>query len=712
MSVTAPLLVELFTEELPPKALHRLGTAFADGLLLGLRAKGLANDASQVEAFATPRRLAARIGAVVERAADRAESRKLMPSRVAYTADGSPTPALQKRLEKESASPRQLTRKDDGGADYVFLEQTQKGVALAEGLQAVLTDTIAKLPVPKLMSYQLADGETTVHFVRPAHGLIALHGDKVVDVSALGLKSGRVAHGHRFQGVQNIEIESASIYDDALYTHGRVIASFELRRSETERQLRKRAGEIGASLGPETDVAVLLDEVAALVEHPTVYVGEFEEVYLKVPPECLILTMRANQKYFPLFDAEGKLTNQFLIVSNMRLTDPSHVIEGNQRVVRPRLADAKFFFETDKKTQLVDLVPKLASITYQQKLGSQLDRVGRIRKLAVAISERLGVDANHADRAALLAKADLVSHMVGEFPELQGIMGGYYALHDGEGEAVSGAIRAHYRPRFAGDELPEGSLACTLALADKLEALTGIFGVGFAPTGDKDPFGLRRAALGVVRILCECALPFYLNELTSVAHDSFPHGVLTERHARGEFSEVPNHLEVARFIKERAKGYLREMGYSILEIEAVLDLDPQPAEYGRRLEAVRSFLKLPEAAGLAEADKRIRNILNKSGGASIVQSANPGLFVEDAERQLLTSTRTLRGEVDSLAESGKFTAALMLTAQIHAPVSRFFDQVMVNVDNKEIRENRFALLHEVVNLTNRVANISKLVAEK
>jgi glycyl-tRNA synthetase beta chain len=707
MSGTAPLLVELFTEELPPKALHRLGIAFAEGLLQGLREKGLAGDASLAEVFATPRRLAARIGAVVERAADKAESKKLMPVKVAYAADGSPTPALQKRLEKESASLEQLKRKDEAGTEYVFLDQTLQGVSLAEGLQAALTDTIAKLPVPKLMSYQLADGETTVHFVRPAHGLIALHGDKVVDVSALGLKSGRVAHGHRFQGVQNIEIENASIYDDALYTHGRVVASFELRRSETERQLRKRAGEIGASLGPEAEVATLLDEVTALVEHPTVYVGEFEPVYLRVPSECLILTMRANQKYFPLFDAEGKLTNQFLIVSNMRLTDPSHVIEGNQRVVRPRLADARFFFETDKKTKLIDLVPKLASVTYQQKLGSQLDRVERVRAVACKIARNAEGDAEMTDRAAFLAKADLLTHMVGEFPELQGVMGKYYALHDGEPEIVAQAIESHYLPRFAGDALPASGVATCVALADKLDALVGIFGIGLAPTGDKDPFGLRRAALGVVRILCERGIALSLNELTSAAHDSYPRGILAISHAHGEI-QVPNHVEVSWFIKERARGYLREMGYTVLEIEAVLDLDPPPAEYVRRLEAVRSFLKLPEAAGLAEADKRMRNILNKSGGASIVQSADPKLFAEDAERQLLTHTKSLRVEVDSLVNTGKFGEALTLTAQIHLPVSGFFDQVMVNVEDRQIRENRFALLLEVVNLTNRVANISKL----
>lgn len=707
--MTAPLLIELFTEELPPKALQRLGAAFAEGLLDGLRAQGLAGTASTVEAFSTPRRLGARVSGVPGSAPDRAESKKLMPVKVAYGADGKPSAALLKRLDKEGASADLLQRKSEGDAEYVFLDQAVAGVSLAAGLQTVLSGTIAKLPVPKLMSYQLADGETTVQFVRPAHGLIALHGDRVVDVSVLGLKSGRIAHGHRFQGVADFPIEAAGVYEDALYTHGRVIASFELRRSETERQLRKRAGELNASLGPEREVATLLDEVTGLIEHPTVYVGEFEAEFLSVPPECLILAMRAHQKYFPLFDAGGNLTNNFLIVSNMRLVDPAQIVEGNQRVVRPRLADARFFFETDKKTRLQDRVPQLANIMYQNRLGNQLERVERMRSVARHIAAILEADVALVDRAALLAKADLNTNMVGEFPELQGTMGKHYARHDGEHALVAEAIESHYQPRFAGDALPQSNVGACVALADKLDTLVGIYGIGLAPTGDKDPFGLRRAALGVVRILCERELSLNLNELTSLAHDNFPPGVLTASHAYGNH-QVPNHVEVSSFIRERAKAYLREMGYTVLEIEAVLDLDPPPAEYVRRLQAVRNFLRLPEAAGLSEADKRMRNILNKSGGAAIVQIANPKLFAEDAEKQLSTHTKSLRDEVDSLLRAEKFVDALMLTAKIHSPVSAFFDKVMVNVEDKKLRENRFALLHEVVNLTNRVANISKLAA--
>jgi glycyl-tRNA synthetase beta chain len=559
------------------------------------------------------------------------------------------------------------------------------------------------------MSYQLADGATTVQFVRPAHGLVALYGGEIVDVSVLGLKAGRVTHGHRFQGVRDIPLASADAYEDALAAHGQVIASFDARRDETERQLRAKSAELGATLGPEKDVAPLLDEVTALVEYPSVYVGAFEPEFLAVPHECLILTMRQNQKYFPLFDAAGRLTNKFLIVSNMRLADPKNIVEGNQRVVGPRLEDARFFYNQDRKRRLEERVPQLARVIYHNKLGSQLERVERVQLLAGSIARRLGADAEQAARAAWLAKADLLTNMVGEFPELQGVMGQYYALADGEDARVAEAVEQHYRPRFAGDALPSNEISVAVALADKIETLIGMFGVGQRPTGDRDPFALRRHALGIVRILVEKKLPIDLDPLLKEAQDKFPPGKLTVARVENTIS-IPLYADVSSFVQERAKSYLRDQDYSASEVESVLSLSgAKPSEYIGRLNAVRLFLSLTEAIELAESDKRIRNIINKSAAASIISLINEEQFVETAEKQLFKSVRTLRPQVDSLIRQGNFEQALLLTAQVHLPVKQFFDEVMVNVEDEAIRSKRFALLHEVSNLTNRVANLSELV---
>ncbi|HWP90473.1 MAG TPA: glycine--tRNA ligase subunit beta, partial [Burkholderiales bacterium] len=467
---------------------------------------------------------------VLDRAPDRAESKKLMPAKVAYGADGKPAATLLKRLEKDGGSVQQLERKTEGNAEYVFLNQVVAGASLQTGLQATLEDAVAKLPIPKVMGYQLADGATTVHFVRPAHGLVALHGAEIVPVRVLGLAAGRITHGHRFQGVKDIPVATADAYEEALAAHGNVVASFGERQADIARQLAERASALNATLGPEADYARLLEEVTALVERPTVYAGEFETEFLAVPPECLVLTMRQNQKYFPLFDAGGKLVNKFLIVSNMRLADPKNIVEGNQRVVRPRLADARFFFDTDKKTRLENRVPLLAKVTYHNKLGNQLERTERVQLLAGRIARMLKADVALAERAAWLAKADLQTGMVGEFPELQGVMGRYYALADGEDSRVADAIEQHYRPRFAGDTPPRQEIAMALALADKLEMLAGLFGIGQQPTGDKDPFALRRHALGVIRILIENNLAISLHHLVNEAFAAFPSGMLGDAH--------------------------------------------------------------------------------------------------------------------------------------------------------------------------------------
>ena len=700
--MTQSLLVELFTEELPPKALKQLGEAFGFRIRDALMRAQLKGDVpSDTRIFATPRRLAVLIGDVRPKAADRTESKKLMPAKIAFSADGKPSAALAKRLEKEGATPDQLERRIEGDTEYAFLTQTIPGLTLAAGLQLALQEAIAKLPIPKVMSYQLADGATTVQFVRPAHGLVALYGGEIVDVSVLGLKAGRVTHGHRFQGVRDITVASADAYEEALAAHGKVIAAFAARRAETERQLRAKAAALGASLGREDDVAPLLDEVSALVEYPSVYVGEFEPEFLAVPQECLILTMRQNQKYFPLFDTTGKLTNKFLIVSNMRLADPKNVVDGNNRVVRPRLADARFFFETDKKIRLEARVPQLGAIVYHNKLGSALERVERVQLLAGKIAREIGVDPVLAERAAWLAKADLVTSMVGEFPELQGVMGRYYALSDGEPPLVATAIEQHYRPRFAGDALPENAVALALALADKLETLAGMFGIAQQPTGDKDPFALRRHALGVIRILIEGKLKLSLFDLVAEAFSVFPRGMVGQAHTD---------LEI--FVVERLRSYLREAGYSANEIEAVLCLHPTSLDLiPRQLAAVRTFAALPEAASLAAANKRVANILKQAGAkGESFNKAQARELKEPAERNLFDALKQASEKATPLFQAGDYTGYLKAFAVLKSPVDAFFESVMVMVDDQELRKNRLALLQDLRDEMNRVADISKLAA--
>jgi glycyl-tRNA synthetase beta chain len=698
---TATLLVELFTEELPPKALQRLGNAFAKGITDGLKSRGLLEPDFVSTIFATPRRLAVAVSYVRAIAPDEPFAEKLMPVAVGLDKDGNATPALLKKLSAKSLGhiqPSQLLRESDGKSEQLVYRGIKEGSALVVGLQSALNEAITGLPVPKVMSYQLADGVTTVQFVRPAHGLVALHGTDVIPVLALGLNAGRTTHGHRFQGAADIELKDASEYESRLETEGGVIASFETRRSEIKRLLFAHAEQTGDTLGEPDDYTALLDEVTALVERPTVYVGKFDAEFLDVPPECLVLTMKLNQKYFPLFLSEGGLSSRFLIVSNMRLDDPRNVIEGNERVVRPRLADARFFFETDKKTKLADRIPKLASVVYHNKLGSQGERLERVRKLAGVIAKAIGADAGQTDRAALLAKADLVSEMVGEFPELQGTMGRYYALHDGEQSDVADAIEQHYHPRYSGDKLPVNHVALSVALADKMETLAGLFGIGQQPTGDKDPFALRRHALGVLRMLMENRLPMSVSDIVNEAFAAFPARMLGGAQT-----------DLNMFLSERLRSLLRERGYPGSDVEAVLAgttwrLD-QTIE---RLDAVAMFAKLPEAESLAAANKRITNILKKSEKQFV--NADYGTLVEPAERALFDAVQSTRPVFDKFYAANNYTAALTSLAALKLPVDSFFEGVMVNVEDLTLRENRLALLGDLHALLNKVADLSKLAA--
>ncbi|CAN7501663.1 glycine--tRNA ligase subunit beta [Trinickia sp. LjRoot230] len=701
----ATLLVELLTEELPPKALARLGDAFATGLVERLAARELIDGEPSFERFATPRRLAVVIKHVRAVAPQKQVREKVLPVSVALDENGRPTAPLAKKLAAlgfPDMTIDQLERTQDGKAESFFLRYSAPGATLAEGLQAALDEALAKLPIPKVMSYQRPDG-TPVQFVRPVQRLTVLHGEAVVPVTAFGIDAADTTLGHRFLSDGLVAILHADDYAATLKAKGHVIANFAERRERIVTQLAAQAG------GDEIVMPdALLDEVTALVEWPAIYACRFEDEFLQVPQECLILTMQTNQKYFALTDSEGKLRSRFLIVSNIETATPGEIVEGNERVVRPRLADAKFFFEQDKKKPLDARVPLLANVVYHNKLGSQLARVERLVALAGLIAPLVGANPVKAERAAYLAKADLLTEMVGEFPELQGTMGTYYARHDGEDEDVALACSEHYRPRFSGDALPSTRVGTTVALADKLETLAGIWGIGLVPTGEKDPFALRRHALGTLRILIENELPIDLIELL--------------RAACGTFAACAANQPVAdstgalyAFFMDRLRGLLRERGYAAGEIDAVLSLEPKRLDdIVARLDAVREFTALPEAEALAAANKRISNILRKServvtpAHAGVKSKVEARLLVEDAEKALNMQLDKVAPAVQSQLAKRDYTRALSALAALREPVDTFFNDVMVNAEDEALRNNRLALLAALHAQMNCVADISKL----
>ena len=726
------LLLELFVEELPPKALKKLGESFAATLASNLVSRGLAAADAAVTSFASPRRLAVHVANVATKGADKAVQQKLMPVAVGLDAGGNATPALLKKLAAlgaDASAVPTLKRQPDGKAEALFLDSVVPGATLAEGLQVALEAALAGLPIPKVMSYQLQDGWSSVNFVRPAHKLVALHGVDVVPIGVLGLKAGRETQGHRFEARNAVvAIRDADSYAQQMESEGAVIPGFAARRAEIETQLKAAAAKEG--LTPIDDEA-LLDEVTALVERPNVLTCQFEKEFLDVPQECLILTMKANQKYFPLLK-DGKLTNKFLVVSNIRPDDASAVIGGNERVVRPRLADAKFFFDQDRKKSLMDRIPGLAKVVYHNKLGTQGERVERVAALARAIGAKLGGEAlaNAADRAAVLAKADLLTDMVGEFPELQGIMGRYYALHDGLSSDIADAIEDHYKPRFAGDSLPRGLVGTVVALADKVETLFGMFSIGQVPTGDRDPFALRRHALGLIRMLAENDLDLELRALIDIAATIYGSAVFgsaptpsaaVQHTASGLFSVSvtgkagapidPNASSLlADFIYDRLAGNLREQGYSAQEVDAVVSQRPQRlGDIPKRLAAVRAFAALPESAALAAANKRVGNILKKAENA-VEDVVDTGLLKDGAEIALHGALVDVVPRADAAFETGDYGESLQVLAALRAPVDAFFDGVMVNADDPALRANRLGLLAKLHGAMNRVADISKLSA--
>ncbi|MDD2879925.1 MAG: glycine--tRNA ligase subunit beta [Rhodoferax sp.] len=710
------LLVELFVEELPPKALKKLGEVFASQLCAQLRTLGLASADSVATPFASPRRLAAHITHVAAKAADKAVQQKLMPVSVGLDANGLGTPALLKKLQAlgadvsdPTAAVASLRKAPDGKAEALFYDSLATGATLDVGLQQALLAALAQLPIPKMMSYQLETdcelpGWSSVNFVRPAHGLVALHGDTVVPVKALGLTAGKVTQGHRFEALKSpVVLENADVYAQTLLQDGSVIASFGDRRFAIVQQLAQAAERLGPGFEVLMDEA-LLDEVTALVERPNVLTCAFEAQFLDVPQECLILTMKANQKYFPLVDTQGRLTNQFLVVSNISPADASFVIGGNERVVRPRLADAKFFFDQDCKKTLATRVAGLDKVVYHNKLGTQGERMTRVSAISHGIAGLL--NANPAmlvavETAARLAKTDLLTDMVGEFPELQGIMGGYYARHDGLGADIADAIEDHYKPRFAGDSLPRNATGVVVALADKLETLVGMFGIGNLPTGDKDPFALRRHALGVIRMLVEKDLPLGLNALLNASANEFK--------SIASFESGRAVVDLEEFVNDRLAGSLREQGYSALEVDAVLALRPQRlGDVPRRLAAVRAFTALAEAPALAAANKRISNILKKADDVDAHVSTL--LLQEPAEAALYAAMQDVLPQAQAQFEAQDYTAALQTLAALRAPVDAFFEGVMVNAEAMDLRLNRLGLLKTLHIAMNQVADLSRLAA--
>jgi glycyl-tRNA synthetase beta chain len=735
MMTTKNLLVELFVEELPPKALKKLGEAFANQLADQLKSLGLINGDSVTTAYASPRRLAAHISHVWLKAADKAVQQKLMPVAVGLDAAGNASPALLKKLQalgadvsNPAAAVAALKRAPDGKAEALFYDSLVNGATLDSGLQKALEEAIRLLPIPKVMSYQLErdcalPGWSSVNFVRPAHGLVALHGKTVVPVKVLGLTAGHTTYGHRFEAALSpVMFLDADSYADTLRNDGAVIASFAERKAEIARQLAAAAAEVGGGCKPIEDDA-LLDEVTALVERPNVLICQFDKEFLDVPQECLILTMKANQKYFPLLDATNKLTNKFLVVSNISPQDTSLVVGGNERVVRPRLADAKFFFDQDRKKSLTSRVGGLSKVVYHNKLGTQGERAQRVADIAALIVEQLrkatvpytvqakdelDVLASKVGQAALLAKTDLLTDMVGEFPELQGIMGGYYARHDGLRDGVAIAIEDHYKPRFAGDVLPRNHTGSVVALADKLETLVGMFGIGNLPTGDKDPFALRRHALGVIRILMEADFSLNLDALLGSAAKAF--GAMLELWPEKEQADFgANQSRLQDFIYDRLAGSLREQGYSAQEVDAVLALRPQRlGEVPKRMAAVRAFAALPEAPALAAANKRISNILKKA--PEVDAHVSEMLLQEPAEKALFAAMQVVAPKAQAQLDAGNYTASLQTLAALRAPVDAFFDGVMVNAEALDLRLNRQGLLKTLHEAMNRVADLSRLAS--
>ncbi len=681
------LLIEIGTEELPPKALTQLRDAFATELRQGLEQAGLGHGA--IEAFATPRRLALHVAALEERTPDRQVERRGPSLAAAFDEAGNPTKAALGFARSCGVEVEQLEKMETGKGSWLCHRYTEPGRPARELLPGIVEQALERLPIPKRMRW----GELEQGFVRPVHWLTLLFGEEVIGMELFGLASGRLSFGHRFHHPAALEIGNPGQYQELL-ERAKVLASFERRRDRIRAQVQAAAGEEGRTVIEEA----LLDEVTALTEWPVAMRGDFDARFLELPPEVLIASMRGHQKYFHVVDGQGELLPHFVFVANLESREPEAVRRGNERVLTPRLEDASFFWEQDRKVPLAGRRQALHGVVFQKKLGTLADKSDRVTALAASIAEQLGGNVVLAMRAGELCKCDLLTDMVGEFPELQGTMGRYYALHDGEPEEVAVALEEQYLPRHAGDALPQSVTGRALGLADRIDTLVGIFGIGLAPTGDRDPFGLRRAALGVLRILIECELPLELPPLLQ--------GAATQLGSRLEDGEAP--ARVMTFMMERLRGYYAEQGIAADSLAAVLALQPaSPLDLHRRLLAVETFRRLPEAGSLAAANKRIANILRQAG-ETVEPTCDPRALVEPEEKSLLERVRAIESETAPLLEAGDYEGALRAMAALRPEVDAFFDRVMVMAEDPALRRNRLGLLRSIADLFLKVADLSRL----
>lgn len=689
----ADLLIELGTEELPPRALSALSAAFTQSIVDGLDQHGL--EPATVEAYATPRRLAVIVKGVLAEGESRQIELLGPPADRAKEEDGSWTKAAQGFARKNNIDPDELQTVESEKGPRLAVRAIKAGHVLDEVLQTIVSATISDLPIPKRMRW----GDSRTEFVRPVHWAVVLHGDRLIKIDILGLTSQRKSRGHRFHSSGWISIESADDYAATLLSE-KVVASFAHRRDQVRTQVEAQARLLNAEAVIDPD---LLDEVTALVEWPVALAGSFEQRFLDVPAEALISSMKEHQKYFHLVDANGTLVPHFITVANIESRDPAQVIDGNERVIRPRLADADFFFRTDLKTPLAQRIDALGSIVFQKKLGTVLDKTERISALARSLAAGVGADPEHTERAARLCKTDLVTDMVSEFSDMQGIAGRYYALHDQEHADVAAAIEQHYWPKFSGDQLPAGPVATAVALADRLDTLVGIFGIKQAPTGSKDPFALRRASLAVLRILVIGEHTLDLKACLQQAVEAYPQGTLVETTAEDVFD----------YMLERFRAWYEEESIPA-EVFRAVSARPvtQPLDIHRRVHAVSAFSQLPQASSLAAANRRVSNLLEKENLAADKKAVSEDLLTENAEKQLYAEVSRQKTVTESLLNGGDYRAALASLAELQEPVDGFFDNVMVMAENPKLRENRIALLQSLQNLFLQVADISQLVISK
>lgn len=683
------LLIEIGTEELPPKALAGLSAAFEDSVCKQLKAKSLQFTGCQ--RFATPRRLALLIEQLQEAQADQQNTRFGPAVKAAFDADGEPTQAAQGFARSCGVEVSELQRAEKDGVEKLSYTVLEEGVTTVELVPDIVNQALAQLPIPKRMRW----GSSRTEFVRPVHWSVLLFGDEVITASILDVQSSDQTYGHRFHSDGVLSLKQASDYEALLESKGSVIPRFDKRKELIREQVLAEGKKAGGSPVIEED---LLNEVTALVELPVALTGDFDEEYLEVPSEALILAMKSHQKCFNLVDENQKLLPKFITISNLQSKDPSQVIEGNERVIRPRLADARFFFDTDKQVSLESRYEQLGNLIFQDKLGTVKDKCDRVGRISSVLAEQTGGNGDYCTRAATLSKCDLLTSMVGEFADLQGLMGYYYALNDGEPDEVAQAINEQYQPRFAGDSVPDSLTGALLAIADKLDSIVGLFGIGQPPTGSKDPFALRRAAIGVLRIMIEKELPLDLVSCIDSTVTSFS----------GVSLEAETNSKVFDFMLDRFRAWYLDEGISAEEFQSVFELKPtSPLDFHNRIQAVHHFNSLPEAAALAAANKRVSNILSKEGSKSGTK-VDEALLADDAESALFNLLGNIEAEVEPLFNAGKYTEGLQALSVMKEPVDSFFDQVLVMADDDKVRQNRLALLSRLQALFLHTADISQL----